>query len=253
MLMLSLTRVDAFAPSAWPMARSYCRGPRAHVSCGEGKGAIGGAVLGGLIAGPFGALWGAQIGGAVGANNRAKREARERLDRMGISKDILQAAEQVAVNLQDAEERCGCPKYSLHVHGIHSPRISTLAGSLSIVRSAEESQQALLTTLEASSQGAYAAAEEALRNGDEAAARARLEERQQLNQKISAATIELASASERVLTMQASVVRLSEQASNIEALVSRAVTSSTTAGGTSSATLELEDPLLRRIEELEGK
>jgi len=192
----------------------------------ETKGAISGAVLGGLIAGPFGALWGAQIGGGIGANNRANREAQDRLDRMGLSKEVLDAAAACASDIQEAEE------------------------SYEIVRRAEASQRGLVTELERQAAIAYEAAEKALRGGDEGGARARLEERQLLKPKIAAAKAELNSASLRVKAMEADVLALKERAAQVEAMVGRSASASAELRG-STPMLEPEDPLIQRFRDLE--
>ncbi len=212
-------------PSAWPaVTRARMRPARADETT---KGALGGALLGGLLAGPFGALWGAQIGGSVGSNQRAKREAQDRLERMGLSTEVLAAAAAVAKDIEEAEE------------------------SLAIVRRAEASQRGLVTTLERQSDVLYQAAQDALRGGNEPGARARLEERQALKPKIADAQAELGAASQRTATLEADLAVLQEQAVRVEAMASRSV--SATVSASAALALEPEDPLLRRFEELEGK
>ena len=192
----------------------------------ETKGALGGAILGGLLAGPFGALWGAQMGGWAGANQRANREAQEKLDRMGLSREVLAAAAAVAKDIEEAE------------------------ASLSLVRRAEASQRGLVTTLERQSDVLYQAAQDALRGSDESAARARLEERLMLKPKIASAQAELGAASQRTAALEAAMATLQEQAVRVEAMASRSVSAS---ASVSAFDLEPEDPLLRRFKELEDK
>ena len=194
-----------------------------------GKGAVGGAVLGGLLAGPFGALWGAQIGGAFGANNQNKKAQKEQLAAMGLNEDTMRLAQQTALELKDAES------------------------SLEIVRGAETSQKSLIRTLETNMEVAYAAAEAALRAGDEAGARAKLEEKAQFKAKKEAAEVELAAASSRVATMQASVASLAERANEIEQMISRTVTATKTrpSGDGGDVFGAPEDPLERRFRDLE--
>ena len=208
------------------ISTNFPAAPRSKVICDETKGAIGGAVLGGLIAGPFGALWGAQIGGTVGANKRAKLEAQQRLDNMGLSKEVIDGARAVAQEIEEAEQ------------------------NLMIVQSAEASQQSLLQTLEDSAADAYYAASEALRGGDEAAARTHLEKRQGLLAKINYAKAELAEASDRVAIMQTNMASLKQKATEIEALVARSVATAADMRLQGSSEAELEDPLLRKFREL---
>ena len=235
-VLLSCSGAGAFSPVAHAKRtrRVDLQRVAAPVAMGneEGKGAIGGAVLGGLLAGPFGALWGAQIGGAVGANNRAKREQTEALDAMGLSEDVLQAAKAVAMELEEAE------------------------ASLSIVRGAEDSQRALIKMHERASEEAYAAAEVALRSGDEAAARSLLEQRQSSKAKQAVAEADLAAATRRVADMQANVAAIAERAAAVEQKIAGTVASArdaTKRGGAPRGgdSLDLEDPLERRFRELE--
>ena len=191
----------------------------------ETKGAVGGAVLGGLLAGPFGALWGAQIGGAMGANNRAKREQAGQLAAMGLDEDVLRLAKQTALELEEAET------------------------SLAIVKGAESSQRSLIETLDRSMEEAYAAAERALRSGDEAAARSLLEQRQAAKAKRTLAESDLAAAAQRVASMQASVAALAERASQIEQKISRTVVA-TRASSSGGEPPPPEDPLEKRFREL---
>ena len=225
------TSCSAFSTPSAAVLPAPRRAPVITAMAGEeGKGAIGGAVLGGLLAGPFGALWGAQIGGAVGANNRANREQTEQLGRMGLSKDIMQLAQQTAEELKQAEE------------------------SLAIVSGAERSQRNLIASLEESMASAYASAESALRSGDEAAARTFLESRQQAKAKKTLAEEELASAMQRVASMRASVDALAERANGIEQQVSRIVSASRSAprGDDGAPVIRPpEDPLEKRFRDLE--
>ena len=191
----------------------------------ETKGAVAGVVLGGLLAGPFGALWGAQIGGAMGANNRAKREQGDQLAAMGLDEEVLKLAKQTAMELEEAET------------------------ALAIVKGAENSQRSLIETLDRTMQEAYTAAEGALRSGDEAAARTRLEERQAAKAKRTLAESDLAAASQRVASMQASVAALAERASQIEQKISRTVVA-TRANPSGGEPPPPEDPLEKRFREL---
>ena len=227
----------AFAPSraAWCVASRRIPNTPAIVCQAGGdqtKGAIGGAVLGGLLGGPFGAIFGANIGGAFGANAAAKRAEGERIAATGLDRAIIAEAQRMAQDLSDAEQ------------------------SLEIVAGAESSQRSLCTRLEEAEADAYAAAEAALRGGDEAGARRHLEERAGLKAKRVQAETELQAAVGRVATMKQQVAELAERASRIEQTMSRAVAAKS---GVDAATLdsatsaELEDPLLAKFKELEGK
>ena len=82
---------------ALPQRRSPSRNAAVVLKADETKGALGGAVLGGLLAGPFGALWGAQIGGSMGANARVRKEEEEALERMGLDRATMDAAQTCGV------------------------------------------------------------------------------------------------------------------------------------------------------------
>lgn len=200
----------------------------------EGKGAIGGAVLGGLLGGPFGALFGAQLGGSMGANARVQRAADEKIQAMGLNKDVIKAAQEIAQELADAEE------------------------SLELVRGAERSQRNLLAVVDQTMEDAYKAAETALRAGDEATARRQLEERNLQKTKRAGIEAEVTAAASRVATMQASVTSIAERANQIEQVIARQVTA-TKAKASSGVSadvnlaLDAEDPLLKKFRDLEGK
>ena len=195
-LKVSMTSTVTLAPT---LAAARTRA----IVCDEGTGALGGAVLGSLLAGPFGAVWGASIGASVGANSREKKAAAEWVSSLGLTQDTLRLARRCAQDLEEAER------------------------SLSVVRTAESSQRALVSTLEEACSQTYARAQSAVQSGDEAAARRLLVERQELKARAVVAQVELAAAEGRVATMQTSVVSLAERASAIEATISRAAMAAT--------------------------
>jgi len=213
---------QTFAPDA---SRPRGRATTPAMGNEDAKGAVGGAVLGGLLAGPFGALWGAQIGSAMGANSRSKREDTDALAALGISDEVMRLAQSTAADLGEAEE------------------------ALAMVERAEGSQRSVLSTIERSLAEEYAAAEEALRNGDEGEARRRLENRQALKLKQATAEADLRAAMERVASMQASVAALAGRANEIEQAISRSVVATRT--GVDQPPERLEDPLERRFRDLE--
>ena len=170
----------------------------------------------------------------MGANARVKRAANERIEAMGLNKETIQAAQDIAQELADAEE------------------------SLELVRNAERSQRNLLDVIDSSMEAAYKAAETALRNGDEATARRQLEEKNMQKAKRAKVEAEVTAAAARVATMQASVASIAERANEIEQIIARTVTATKTrsSSGLSSdvnLALEAEDPLLKKFKDLEGK
>lgn len=153
---------------------------------------------------------------------------------MGLNKETIKAAQEIAQELADAEQ------------------------SLEIVRNAERSQRNLLEVVDRTMDALYKAAEQALRSGDEATARRNLEERNMQKAKRAQIEAEVTAAAGRVATMQASVASIAERANEIEQIISRTVTATKakSSSGISSdfnLALEAEDPLLKKFRDLEGK
>ena len=229
-LAVLLVGTSAFLPGLQTSPPLVVRSRTAVITCkenDEAKGAVGGAVLGGLLLGPFGALWGSQIGANMGANNRAKRQQSEQLAAMGLTKDVIELARKTAAELQEAEQ------------------------SLAIVEGAQRSQKSLVDTHARTMETAYAAAEAALRSGDEDAARTQLELRQAAKAKKEFAEADLAQATQRVATMQSSVAALAERASRIEQSIATTASSATMGrASASSVDLDDEDPLEKKFRDL---
>lgn len=246
MLMFAAVAAAAYAPhAALQQPQPRCR-PRAAilrrrcpvVTGDETKGAIGGAVLGGLLAGPFGALWGAQLGGVAGANARVKRAEEEKIQSMGLDKATVAAMQQCVQELKEAEE------------------------SLDLVKNAERSQRQVLDNIDTAMTAAYTAAEAALRSGDEALARTKLEEKNALKPRREAAERETAAAASRVATMAASVAALAERAAQLEQAMAKTVAAATSSkaaarsqGMVDAPSTEVEelDPLEQKFRDLEGR
>ena len=224
--------------AAAPAAAFSLGGARPAASCGRhavhpvadvGKGALGGAVLGGLLAGPFGAMWGAQIGSSMGADAEMRRRAEQQLQRVGVSKDELRGAASLAAEVAEAEE------------------------GLRMARSAVESMQELERTMTSAAGDARSRAEMALRSGDEAAARTHLEEKQRLTRRAKDAEAEVVAAKSREASMAASVAALAKRARGVEESIRERVERGGGAGAVEaeSFALEIDDPLLKKFEELE--
>ena len=107
-MLVFATAAAAFAPHPHPRPASRAAvlrraAPVAREGDGDGvSGAVGGAVLGGLLAGPFGAIWGASLGGSMGAQRGAQKAAEARLEAMGLSREVRQAAAECAKDLEEA-------------------------------------------------------------------------------------------------------------------------------------------------------
>ena len=211
----------SFTPA--PAARGLgSRGVR--LAADETKGAVGGAILGGLLR--FGAIWGAQIGGSMGASARQRAALQQQLDAMGVTPEVIATARDLARQVVEAED------------------------SLEIVRRAVDSQASLADVLTEQAAAAYRSAEAALRRGDEAGARAKLEEKRDLALKRSAAEREVAAAREREAAMVTSLDALATRARSVEESI-RAATERGPRGASSAAfELEVDDPLLERFKKL---
>lgn len=193
------------------------------------KGAAAGAVLGGLMGGPFGAIWGASLGSNIGQSREAKVQEQQRLERMGLTPEVLKAASAVAADLREVEAGLQLTEQSL--------------------RSAE----LLQASVSGQADAAYAAAEQCLRDGDEAGARAKLLEKREITAKLDIAKLEVAQARERRDSMASSVEALQARAREVETIMSRSVTASTEVrtADYGAGMAPPEDPLLQRFKDLE--
>ncbi len=196
---------------------------------GDGLGeTAAGAVLGGLLLGPFGALWGASVGANFGSSRSYERAKKEELQRMGLNDDILEMARDVAMSLETSERGLNACQDSLR----------TL--------------QQLATTQESRCQTLHAQAKDLLLNNDEEAARAKLLERTQLQDKLKQTLTKCAQEKKRVDQMRDNVDKLQERAAEIQALVSRTVSAKTNSNinmNTNSLSLSNEDPLLAKFKD----
>jgi len=196
-------------------------------SGGVGETAAG-AILGGLLLGPFGALFGASIGSNIGAKNAAERARREEMERLGITQDMLDAAQDIGMSLERSNEGLKATQESL------------------------ETQQRFARRLDAESSELYDKAKAALGRSDDEAARELLMKRQQVLDKLKVALKKCADERKRLETMERNVSILETRAMEVDALLRRTVSAKTAAElatTTEAAGLALsdEDPLLRKF------
>lgn len=222
------------APLPTPRSAACARTRTPMLKDGDGLnnglgGAMGGAVLGGLLAGPFGAIWGAQIGGSVGADRAAKRADEQRMERMGLTKEVRAAAAACAADLSEASE------------------------SLKLTERAQRSAEVLVAQYDSTVNEAFAAAEAALRSGDEAAARQHLLRKREATVDLDRAKLAVAEAAERAESMRRSVTALEARAAEVEQYMGRAVTSAARSKDVELSADDLDDPLLARFRELEDR
>eukprot|EP00747_Dinoflagellata_sp_TGD_P182561 gnl/TRDRNA2_/TRDRNA2_36857_c0_seq1.p1 gnl/TRDRNA2_/TRDRNA2_36857_c0~~gnl/TRDRNA2_/TRDRNA2_36857_c0_seq1.p1 ORF type:complete len:372 (+),score=77.13 gnl/TRDRNA2_/TRDRNA2_36857_c0_seq1:39-1154(+) len=190
----------------------------------KNPGTAAGVVLGGILAGPWGAAGGAWLGSTFdpGTRRESKRSS------TGLDKNTLKSAQQCARELARAEQ------------------------SLELLQATHESQRKTLAYLEQAMSASYAAAETAMMNSDEAAARHHLEEHVLLKPQLMEVKVELAGTAERKETMESRVAALAERYNDLEQTISRseAVRKALSSEG-SFAGDDNDDPVLSQFRQLE--
>mmetsp|Transcript_26867 Transcript_26867/g.39755 ORF Transcript_26867/g.39755 Transcript_26867/m.39755 type:complete len:256 (+) Transcript_26867:58-825(+) len=182
-----------------------------------------GVILGGLVAGPFGALFGAQLGAQMGAKNAVNRARQEEMERLGISQDVLDAARDIGLALNQSNEGMTACQNSLETQQQFARRLDTKMTSL------------------------YDAAKEKLTAGEEEAARELLLERTQTEEKLKSVLQSCADEKRRLAQMENNVESLEERAMEMETLLRRTIGAKTTMDSSSMLSLDTEDPLLQKF------
>ena len=150
-----------------------------------------GAILGGLVAGPFGLLFGAQIGANLGAKNAINKARQEELERMGITQEMLDAATECGLALEQSMEGLRATKESL------------------------ETQQRLAKRLDSDANAIYEKASLALKEGNEDGARKLLLERNEIQNKLKKVLQMCAEEKRRYSTMEENVAAIERRAIEI--------------------------------------
>ena len=193
---------------------------------GQGGGEMAaGAILGGLVAGPFGVLFGAQIGANLGAKNAFNKAKKDEMERLGITQDMLDAAQECGVALEQSMEGLEATKASL------------------------ETQQRLAKRLDVDAKELYEKATEAMTSGDEEGARSFLLKRNEAQNKLKTVLILCADENKRLKVMEENVAAIERRAMEVESLLQRTV-SSKTRMDTSDFSVSPEDPLLQKFRDL---
>eukprot|EP00746_Dinoflagellata_sp_MGD_P109246 gnl/MRDRNA2_/MRDRNA2_46746_c0_seq2.p1 gnl/MRDRNA2_/MRDRNA2_46746_c0~~gnl/MRDRNA2_/MRDRNA2_46746_c0_seq2.p1 ORF type:complete len:473 (+),score=122.34 gnl/MRDRNA2_/MRDRNA2_46746_c0_seq2:125-1543(+) len=136
--------------------------------------------------------------------DEVEEEEENFLKLLGLSKEMLATAQHCAAQLEEAEQL------------------------LELVKNDEDSQRKLLEEVDHAMASRFSAAQAAMQNDDEAAARRHLQGYNALEPKRKVLETDLAAAGGRVASMQASVTRLVKQANEIEQLILRSVVASKT-------------------------
>lgn len=196
---------------------------------GQGGGEMAaGAILGGLVGGPFGVLFGAQIGANFGSKNAANRAREEEMERLGITQDMLDAAEECGVALEQSME------------------------GLKAIQASLSTQQSLAKRLVRDSDESYEKATEAMTAGDEATARTYLLKRTGMQDKLKSVLKSCVEEKNRLETMKANVASIEQRALEVESLLQRTVSSKTrmNVGTSSDFSVPVDDPLLQKFRDL---
>eukprot|EP00522_Entomoneis_paludosa_P006276 CAMPEP_0172447640 /NCGR_PEP_ID=MMETSP1065-20121228/6914_1 /TAXON_ID=265537 /ORGANISM="Amphiprora paludosa, Strain CCMP125" /LENGTH=284 /DNA_ID=CAMNT_0013198999 /DNA_START=53 /DNA_END=907 /DNA_ORIENTATION=+ len=188
---------------------------------------VAGAVLGGLLLGPFGALFGASVGASLGRNQAIDQAREEEMKRLGLSKDMLEAAQEVGLALERNME------------------------GLKAVQESFDTQKRLARRIDADAEAIYSKAKEALVAGDEESARKYLLERTNLQEKLKEVLKICATAKQQVEVMQSNTAVLEQRAMEMDALMRRTVGAKAVQDSAESGmSLSRSDPLLDKFRDM---
>lgn len=196
----------------------------------QNNSAAAGAIFGGLVGGPFGLLFGAQIGASLGRKKAAEKE----MERLGLTPEMLAAAEECGVALNRAMEGLTASRESL------------------------DTLQKLALNLDGQNKNLYKMAEDKIQTGDEDGTRKVLLERKGVQDKLKKTLLQCAEEKDRMEKMQKNVSAIEERGLEIEALLQRSVgakammDTSDTVITMEGLRLEEEDPLLKKFRDLEN-
>lgn len=185
-----------------------------------------GAVLGGLLGGPFGAVFGATIGSNISARKALDRAKQQEMERMGLSQEMIDAANGVAVALEQSNE------------------------GLQAVQDSLATQQRLARLLDAEAVSLYQRAQKALTESDEEVARKLLLQRTELQEKLKKTLMNCAEDKKRIEKLEDNVAQLKRRALEVETLMRRSVSSKSIQNSSIQLSLPVEDPLLQKFKDL---
>jgi hypothetical protein len=198
---------------------------RRNAKPGAGEVAAG-AILGGLLGGPFGALFGAQIGSSFSASRAVERARQEEMQRLGVTKEMLEMAEEAGADLERGFEGLKATRESLQTQQSFARRISSEVDEL------------------------YEKAQAALKAGDEELTRKYLFDRQQRQDKLKKVLMSAAEEKRRLEKMEKNVELLEERAMEVDSLLRRTVGAKALQDTSSQFTLSTEDPLLQKFKDI---
>ena len=172
-------------------------------------------------------LFGAQIGANMGARKAIDRARKEEMEKLGITQDMLDAAEEVGLALEQSSE------------------------GLSASRASLETQQALARRLESDSDELLRKAKEAIASGDEEGARALLLRRHDDQEKLVKVLKFCSEERKRVKIMEENVEALERRALEVQSLLQRTMGAKARENSSiGDLSLSSEDPLLQKFKDL---
>jgi len=174
-----------------------------------------------------GLLFGSQIGANIGAKNALKKARKEELERMGITEQMLESAEEVGIALEQATEGLRATQASL------------------------DTQRSLARRLERDAEELYEKAKTAMAEGNEDAARNFLFQRNESQDKLKKVLRLCVEEKQRFERMQENVSAIEKRALEIESLLQRSVgAKARQEAAFDDLSLPVEDPLIQKFKDL---
>lgn len=186
---------------------------------------LAGALLGGLLMGPFGAFFGAQIGSGLGANNALDRAKKEEMKRLGITQEMLDTAQDCGLALERSREGLKATQDSL------------------------ATQQSYARMLDKECEELYEKAKASLEAGNEEKAKEFLFNRSETQEKLKIALKQCAEAKQRLEKMEDNVKAIERRAKEVEAMMTRIISSKASQDLDTDFSLPPEDPLLQKFKD----
>jgi phage shock protein A len=175
----------------------------------------------------LGLLFGAQIGAKLGARGAADRARNEEMDRLGVTQEMLDAAEECGLALQQSMEGLKATQSSLDTH------------------------QSLARILDRDATELYEKAKEAMASGNEEAARTALLRRNENQEKLKKVLKLCAEEKKRFEMMERNVEAIEQRALEVESLLQRTVGAKARQDASfADLSLSVEDPLLKKFRDL---
>jgi hypothetical protein len=178
----------------------------------------------------LGALFGASIGSKFGSKNAVDRVRKEEMERIGLTPEIISAAEDIGLAPEQSMEGLKATKDSL------------------------ETQQRLARRLDTDATLLYEKAMKTIKEGDEGQARIYLLRRTDIQDQLKRTLQYCAEEKKRMERMEDNVAQLERRAAEVESLIRRNISAKTMLQNSDVLAPELslrsEDPLLQKFRDL---